>query len=298
MLKNSFETGKKIHQFIKRGLFYVKNKEYEKALSHFNPEKINSYIDRDKIVVLSKYRYQVKDILYEARRMKRRKEKIADIQSILSLLKRRRKKCYELKKSITKLVKQIKVIAKKYPEEKGFPSPPFKYAQDAMKKTQYEIEDLGVILDKGSQKFHSGDYDAAIKFLAKYKKPGSSRIGYIEALHKRLKTFITRMKNDNYIKRFIQRQKWATSPGPWYDKLEISLKLYAKIEKKLSNSLKDSGSIFLFPKVKVEITDLKKMPAKIAELKQLLHNIRKYKSNIKEMLSVKERNAMIPRQKR
>lgn len=308
-LEKGESIAQKLHETLQSTEASVTKKDFAVALERLKtttPKVLN----RDIIPTLSQYRYQLDDLVYEARTTKTNRAKASEIKELVHELQERYN---SLKKLLPMCGETFKTLTTQYPAEKGY-FPAYVGTADVIKEGQYEQEELSKVIAEGEEYLHSGKYDKTLEFLRPYSHkvtPGLSRLPVVQSICQRLQETLEknqRLDSDSTFKqqieekrkqeeiRRLQRVQWAKPPGAWYTSLKPSLEDYEKLLPSLANSLQDEGSSFLFTKLKSTLAELNGFPDKIADLEEMIYNIQAKGGNLKAMLRKKQDDAMTPGQ--
>lgn len=309
VLNKGYKLLEQVSEAIQKSEEWEKKQEYEKAIQYLDSSNVQSLINRNMISDLSKYRYRVEDILFEATSVKNRKDQIDNIKQIIEKLHARNE---ILQKIAPDFQKTIETIQKSYPDNKGF-LPIDTNAISALKEAEMEIKELSKVISTGEDYLQSGRYDDALKLIAIYDNPAVTKINFVQQMYKQIQNTLAdnqRIANDKDYRDKIEREraekkdkierrkKWMAPPGSWYTNLSKSLAVYDEIQEKLSISLQGTQSNMLYPRVVSDMKEIKNMPETIAELEEMIYNIQQKGANLEKILLEKEENATIPKQAR
>lgn len=281
------KLAQQLQEIMKRTLAARDKKDFASAMDQLNQVAAQRLLNRDMIADISKYRYQVSDLLEEARGIKANKTKISEVKELLKELQQRQD---TFKALLPTFAENLQTLKNNYPPEKGY-FPYYRDADNIYKEGEMEADSLKQIILDGEEYLHSGKYEKALDMLQPYSsKRGSSisKMALVQNIAQRLSDTLDKNRqlesDPKFREKFEEKRKaeemrkqlrgkWTRSPGPWFDRLKKSLDEYDKLSARLANALADEGSTFLFAKIKGAFGELNSCPNKIADLEELIYSI-------------------------
>jgi DNA repair exonuclease SbcCD ATPase subunit len=304
--ENGGRIAQQLRDFLKQTLAARDKKDFAVAMEHLHAVATQRLLNRDLIADMSKYRYQVNDLVEESRGIKANRTKIAEIKELLAELQQRHDSFKTLLPTFTETLQTLKT---NYPPEKGF-FPYYRDADNIYKEGTIEMESLKQIIGDGEEYLHSGKYEKAADMLQPYSaKHGSSisKLALVQNIAQRLndtlekdrqlesdpkfrEKFEAKLKAEETRKQL--RLKWKRSPGPWFERLKKSLDEYERLLPRLASAVQDEGSNFLLSKLKGSYAEISDCPGKIADLEELIYNIESKGGKLEALIEEREARAV------
>ncbi|HPY74594.1 MAG: hypothetical protein KBC30_04230 [Planctomycetes bacterium] len=301
--KNQIEF---VNDTIKKGNRLSNALKYPEALEYWEQQDTGRLINREVIIELGKHRYRMEDLVFEAKQIQERKNKIDSIANLLKMIQHR---LNQLQSTHEELQRNINLAHEKYPASQGF-TPIDVNAESACHEAIAEIKELTEAIRRGEDLMQSAQYDEVVRLLKIYENPAMTKLPFVEQINRNVQKNIRdneRIMSDASFRQQIeiqkrqhaqkqeQRKKWRKSPGSWYNELASSLQKFNDVHDQLKISLKGSTSANMYPRVLSGINELKRIPDEIAELQEMIQEIENNNCNVLQMLTEKEEKALIPR---
>ncbi|WP_372366290.1 hypothetical protein [Candidatus Uabimicrobium sp. HlEnr_7] len=305
-LASSISLVASLNNAIKDGQKLKNNKEWDKANNLLRRYAKESKLTPEFLAEISKYRYEIQDMVTEAMKIGNNKNKVFQIKDILQVLRDRRG---AFKGMIQKMSETINTWDKKYPDDFFFKPP--KGALSILPESDIEFKELDDVIADGEEGLQTGEYDNSLRSLTSYMRDVISVLPATKVAWENLKK--TQKKNEKLLnddsfktqivaqrqqEAVLQKikQEWRKSPGSWYSNVQSEIKTIKSME---SNIRRARIKAPILDSLNGNLNLIKNIPIEMAELGVIVYKIKSEKGrSAEDILQEKYNSANAPLAKR
>lgn len=293
---------KELNNAVEEGKQFKEQKDWDQAKNLLSRYAKESKLTPEFLAEISKYRYEIQDMVTEAMKIGSNKDKVFQIKDTLQVLRDRRN---AFEGMIENMQDAINNWDKKYAED-YFVRPP-KTVIGILPRADIEYKELFDVIADGEEGLQTGEYDNSLRSLTSYMRDVNSVLPATKVASEDLKEAQEKnekiLTDDDYKAEILEerklaaelkevRKEWKQSPGVWYDNIQNEIKT---INSMMSEIRRARPHPQVMDGLSRGLNQINNIPDEMAELGVMVYKIeRAKKRSVEEILQEKQENTFNP----